>query len=186
VLSTQELGTPIDIHGGGEDLIFPHHESEIAQATGAGISSYVRLWVHVAMVGYQGEKMSKSLGNLVFVSRLLERVAPATVRLLLAGHHHRAAWEYTEAELDAADARRRSYAEAAAAGTSLAGAEAQRWRAEFLERIDDDLDAPGALGVVDRLARRLPEAGGTVAAPVRGAALLAELLETVGAASALS
>jgi L-cysteine:1D-myo-inositol 2-amino-2-deoxy-alpha-D-glucopyranoside ligase len=186
VLSTQELGTPIDVHGGGEDLIFPHHESEIAQATGAGISSYVRLWVHVAMVGYQGEKMSKSLGNLVFVSRLLERVAPATVRLLLAGHHHRAAWEYTEAELDAADARRRSYAEAAAAGTSLAGAEAQRWRAEFLERIDDDLDAPGALGVVDRLARRLPEAGGTVAAPVRGAALLAELLETVGAASALS
>ena len=100
VLSTAELGTPLDVHGGGDDLIFPHHEFEIAQAAGVGISPYARLWVHVAMVGYQGEKMSKSLGNLVFVRQLLERVPAATVRLLLAGHHHRAAWEYTEADLD--------------------------------------------------------------------------------------
>jgi L-cysteine:1D-myo-inositol 2-amino-2-deoxy-alpha-D-glucopyranoside ligase len=185
VLSTQELGTPIDVHGGGEDLIFPHHESEIAQAAGVGISAYVKLWVHVAMVGYQGEKMSKSIGNLVFVRQLLERVPAATVRLLLAAHHHRASWEYTDEELSAAEARRRRYTFAAGVGTALDGDEAEHWRAEFLERIDDDLDAPGALGVVDRLARRLsggPVPGGRVA----GAKLLNGLLDLVGAASLVS
>jgi len=186
VLSTQELGTPIDVHGGGTDLVFPHHESEIAQAAGAGISPYVRLWVHVAMVGYQGEKMSKSMGNLVFVNRLLERVPGATVRLLLAGHHHRAAWEYTERELDVADARRRGYAAAAGAATVLDPAEAERWRADFLARIDDDLDVPGALEVADRLAERLRGGGAGPGAPVQGAGLLAQLLDTVGAASAAS
>jgi L-cysteine:1D-myo-inositol 2-amino-2-deoxy-alpha-D-glucopyranoside ligase len=185
VLSTQELGTPIDVHGGGDDLIFPHHDSEIAQAAGVGISPYVTLWVHVAMVGYRGEKMSKSLGNLVFVRQLLERVPGATVRLLLAGHHHRAAWEYTDRELEAAEARRRRYVRAARAGSSLDGAEADRWRAEFLERIDDDLDAPGALEVVDRLAERL--GGGTApGGGVEGAQLLARLLDFVGAASLAS
>ena len=183
VLSTVELGTPIDVHGGGDDLIFPHHESEIAQAAGAGISPYARLWVHVAMVGYQGEKMSKSLGNLVFVRQLLERVPAATVRLLLADHHHRAAWEYTEADLDGAEVRRRCYATAARAGAALEGAEAGDWRARFLARIDDDLDAPGALQVADRLADRLVAAG--AAGPEDGAALLAQLLDLVGAASAV-
>jgi len=183
VLSTVELGTPLDVHGGGDDLIFPHHESEIAQAAGVGISPYARLWVHVAMVGYQGEKMSKSLGNLVFVRQLLERVPAATVRLLLAGHHHRAAWEYTEADLDGAEGRRRCYATAARAGAALEGAEAGDWRARFLARIDDDLDAPGALQVADRLADRLVASG--TAGPEDGAALLAQLLDLVGAASAV-
>ena len=183
VLSTVELGTPLDVHGGGDDLIFPHHESEIAQAAGVGISPYARLWVHVAMVGYQGEKMSKSLGNLVFVRQLLERVPAATVRLLLAGHHHRAAWEYTEADLDGAEGRRRRYATAARAGAALEGAEAGDWRARFLARIDDDLDAPGALQVADRLADRLVASG--TAGPEDGAALLAQLLDLVGAASAV-
>jgi L-cysteine:1D-myo-inositol 2-amino-2-deoxy-alpha-D-glucopyranoside ligase len=182
VLSTAELGTPIDVHGGGDDLIFPHHESEIAQAAGAGVSPYARLWVHVAMVGYQGEKMSKSLGNLVFVRQLLERVPPATIRLLLAGHHHRAAWEYTDADLDAAESRRRRYATAAGAGASLEHAEAGGWRGQFLERIDDDLDAPGALEVADRLAQRLVTAGR--GGSVDGAELLAELLDVLGASSA--
>jgi L-cysteine:1D-myo-inositol 2-amino-2-deoxy-alpha-D-glucopyranoside ligase len=183
VLSTVELGTPLDVHGGGDDLIFPHHESEIAQAAGVGISPYARLWVHVAMVGYQGEKMSKSLGNLVFVRQLLERVPAGTVRLLLAGHHHRAAWEYTEADLDGAEGRRRRYATAARAGAALEGAEAGDWRARFLARIDDDLDAPGALQVADRLADRLVASG--TAGPEDGAALLAQLLDLVGAASAV-
>jgi L-cysteine:1D-myo-inositol 2-amino-2-deoxy-alpha-D-glucopyranoside ligase len=183
VLSTAELGTPIDVHGGGDDLIYPHHESEIAQAAGAGVSPYARLWVHVAMVGYQGEKMSKSLGNLVFVRQLLERVPAATVRLLLAGHHHRASWEYNDAELAAAEGRRGRYAVAALAGAALERAEADGWRARFLERIDDDLDAPGALEVADRLADRLVAAG--TAGPEDGTALLAQLLDLVGAASAV-
>ena len=183
VLSTAELGTPIDVHGGGDDLIFPHHESEIAQAAGVGISPYARLWVHVAMVGYQGEKMSKTLGNLVFVRQLLERVPAGTVRLLLAGHHHRTAWEYTDAELDAAEARRRRYAAAARARPALESAEADSWRTRFLERIDDDLDVPGALRVADQLADRLVAAGAGGAQD--GVALLVQLLDLVGAASAV-
>ncbi len=182
VLSTQELDTPIDVHGGGTDLVFPHHESEIAQAVGAGISPYVRLWVHVAMVGYQGEKMSKSIGNLVFVRQLLERVPAATVRLLLAAHQHHAAWEYTDQALEAAEARRLRYAGAARAGATLDRREAAGWRASFLERIDDDLDAPGALAVADRLCLRLTGAGSS-GGEVVGSVLLGELLDLLGASS---
>ena len=187
VLSSFELGTPLDVHGGGEDLIFPHHESEIAQAVGAGVSPYVRLWVHVAMVAFQGVKMSKSLGNLVFVSELLQRVPAATVRLLLGAHHHRTGWEFSEAELTAAEARRRRYAEAALTGGAIDGEEAGRWRQQFLGRIDDDLDVPAALAVADRLAGRLIRAGAAPAAGLtEGAELLAQLLDLVGAASAVA
>ena len=184
VLASGHLGTPVDIHGGGDDLVFPHHESEIAQAAGAGVSPYVSLWVHVAMVGYHGEKMSKSLGNLVFVSELLERVPPATIRLMLAAHHHREAWEYTEPLLEAAEERRRRYAQAAQAGTTLDAREAERWRGEFLARVDEDLDTPGALRVADALAERLAGAPRAAAAAVEGGTLLRELLDLLGTASA--
>ena len=85
VMSTGALGHPVDIHGGGDDLIFPHHESEIAQAEAAGVAPYVRHWTHVAMVNHEGVKMSKSLGNLVFVRDLITprpgcRRAPAARR----------------------------------------------------------------------------------------------------------
>jgi L-cysteine:1D-myo-inositol 2-amino-2-deoxy-alpha-D-glucopyranoside ligase len=182
VLCCSELGAPVDIHGGGDDLIFPHHESEIAQAAGVGISPSVRLWAHVAMVGYRGEKMSKSLGNLVFVRELLARVPAASVRLLLGAHHHRQAWEYTEADLAAAEERRRRYAAAAGAGAGIDAAEAERWRHDFESRLDDDLDTPGALGVADALAERLLGAPGAVVtgADVTGAEVLDDLLGQLG------
>ena len=188
VLAALELGTPIDVHGGGDDLIFPHHELEIAQAAGAGISPYARVWAHVAMVGYRGEKMSKSIGNLVFVSQLLRSVHPATVRLLLAAHHHRVAWEYTERELAVADGRRERYAEAARRDAALGAAEAAGWRHDFHDRIDDDLDTPAALKVVDDLAGRLAGVTGTVEdeGTEAGAALLGELLDLLGSASAVA
>ena len=184
VLASGHLGTPVDIHGGGDDLVFPHHESEIAQAVGAGVSPYVSLWVHVAMVGYHGEKMSKSLGNLVFVSELLERVPPAAIRLMLAAHHHREAWEYTDPLLEAAEARRRRYAQAAQAGATLDTREAERWRGEFLARVDEDLDTPGALRVADALAEHLVGAPRAAGGAVEGGTLLRELLDLLGTASA--
>ncbi|MGD0834854.1 MAG: cysteine--tRNA ligase [Candidatus Dormibacteria bacterium] len=188
VLAAQELGTPIDVHGGGDDLIFPHHESEIAQAAGAGISPYARVWAHVAMVGYRGEKMSKSIGNLVFVSQLLRSTHPATVRLLLAAHHHRTAWEYTERDLQVADGRRERYAEAVRRGAAVGAAEAAGWRRDFHDRIDDDLDTPGALGVADALAARLAGTAGTAGdeGGEAGSALLGELLDLLGSASAVA
>lgn len=185
VLATAELGTPIDIHGGGDDLIFPHHDSEIAQATGAGVDPYVQLWVHVAMVGYHGEKMSKSLGNLVFVRELLERVSPAAIRILLAGHHHRQSWEHTEAGLELAVDRERRYVAASQSDAGLDPVEAERWRRDFLGRIDDDLDTPGALQVIDALADRFLNATGEGSGSIPAGALLGELLGLVGAGSAI-
>jgi L-cysteine:1D-myo-inositol 2-amino-2-deoxy-alpha-D-glucopyranoside ligase len=183
VLAVEHLGTPIDVHGGGDDLVFPHHEAEAAQARGAGVDPYVSHWVHGAMVGYRGRKMSKSLGNLVFVRDLLRRASPAAIRLLLAGHHHREAWEHTDAGLEAAVERERRYAAAAAAQAALGAAEAESWRHDFMARIDDDLDTPGALGVADRLAERLLSAPGVDGEATEGGALLAELLDLVGAGS---
>lgn len=91
------LGKYIDIHGGGSDLIYPHHESEIAQSEQfTGVKPFVNFWMHTGAVGYQGEKMSKSLGNLVMVSDLLKTYDPNVMRYLLLSHHYRKPWEYKE------------------------------------------------------------------------------------------
>ncbi len=94
------LGDQIDIHGGGRDLIYPHHESEIAQSESfTSKTPYVKYWMHTAMVMYQGEKMSKSLGNLVMVSKLLEKYDSNTIRLVLLKHHYRLPWEYFDEDV---------------------------------------------------------------------------------------
>ena len=99
------LGETVDIHAGGADLIFPHHESEIAQAEPLSGRPFVRYWMHIAMVEHEGQKMSKSLGNLVMVRDLLKQWSPDALRLYLADHHYRSSWSYGEADLRAAQAR---------------------------------------------------------------------------------
>ena len=95
----QYLGKQIDIHGGGKDLIFPHHESEIAQSESfTRQKPFVKYWMHTSMVLYEGEKMSKSLGNLVLVSDLLKKHPGDAIRCLLLSHHYRAPWEYDNKE----------------------------------------------------------------------------------------
>lgn len=99
-MSNQYLGDQIDIHGGGRDLAYPHHESEIAQSESfTGKKPFAKYWMHTAMVMYQGEKMSKSLGNLIMVKDLLQKYSWQAVRLLLLSHHYRTPWEYAEDEL---------------------------------------------------------------------------------------
>ena len=94
------LGEQIDIHGGGKDLIFPHHESEIAQSESfSGKSPFVKYWMHTAMVSYQGEKMAKSLGNLVMAKDLLEKYSSNAVRWTILTHHYRKPWEFEEPEV---------------------------------------------------------------------------------------
>ncbi|HLC87955.1 MAG TPA: cysteine--tRNA ligase [Patescibacteria group bacterium] len=94
------LGEQIDIHGGGMDLIYPHHESELAQSEAySGKKPFVKNWMHIAMVSYQGEKMSKSLGNLVLVYDLLKKYSPNAIRLMLLLNHYRKPWEYTEEQM---------------------------------------------------------------------------------------
>lgn len=100
-IASTVLGTPVDIHGGGSDLIFPHHESEIAQAeTLTGIQPFVRHWMHTGMVRMDGEKMSKSLGNMVFIRELLTSYSADAIRLYLLSHHYRDSFEWKRDELD--------------------------------------------------------------------------------------
>ncbi|MDQ3895691.1 MAG: cysteine--tRNA ligase, partial [Actinomycetota bacterium] len=95
-LALRELGTTIDLHGGGTDLIFPHHECEAAQSEAATGEPFVRHWLHAPMVMLDGVKMSKSLGNLVFVSDLVKDWDPMAVRLAMLDHHYREAWDWDD------------------------------------------------------------------------------------------
>ncbi|MGI9033415.1 MAG: cysteine--tRNA ligase [Acidimicrobiales bacterium] len=146
-LALRELGTTIDLHGGGTDLIFPHHECEAAQSEAATGEAFVRHWMHAPMVRYHGQKMSKSLGNLVFVSELVKDWEPMAVRLALLDHQWRQPWEWHDGLLPAAvDRLARWRAASAGAGPSRATL------AEVGDALDDDLDLPAALRAVDRAA----------------------------------
>jgi L-cysteine:1D-myo-inositol 2-amino-2-deoxy-alpha-D-glucopyranoside ligase len=151
-LAMRDLGPTVDLHGGGSDLIFPHHECEAAQSESVTGATFCRHWLHVGMVGLGGEKMSKSLGNLVFVGDLLKDWEPSAVRLALLANHYRRDWEWTAEGLEAAAARLERWR--AEAGTDAAGdAGAHEDAGAVLDavgaRLDDDLDAPGALVVLD-------------------------------------
>ncbi len=95
-LAMRELDSTIDLHGGGSDLIFPHHECEAAQSEAATGQLFVRHWMHQAMVRMDGEKMSKSLGNLVFISDLLKTWDARAIRLAIVEHHYRDSWEWDD------------------------------------------------------------------------------------------
>ena len=99
-MAMHEHGPTLDLHGGGTDLIFPHHECEIAQSESLTGEPFARHWLHSAMVNYEGEKMSKSLGNLVFVSDLLKVADPRAIRLALMRHHYRHGFEWYDTDLE--------------------------------------------------------------------------------------
>lgn len=144
-LALRELGTTIDLHGGGADLIFPHHECERAQSEAATGEPFVRHWMHVAMVRKDGEKMSKSLGNLVFVDRLRETWDPRAIRLAVLSHAYRVEWDWNDALMPAAAARLDAWRAAPGGG-------ADDVLASVRDRLDDDLDTPGALAEIDAAA----------------------------------
>jgi L-cysteine:1D-myo-inositol 2-amino-2-deoxy-alpha-D-glucopyranoside ligase len=145
-LALRELGTTIDLHGGGSDLIFPHHECERAQSEAATGEPFVRHWMHVAMVFKDGQKMSKSLGNLVFVDALRREWDPRAIRLAVLVHHYRGEWEWNDGLMPAATDRLRAWsATSGPAGPVLD---------EVRDRLDDDLDTPGAIAAIDRAAVR--------------------------------
>jgi L-cysteine:1D-myo-inositol 2-amino-2-deoxy-alpha-D-glucopyranoside ligase len=144
-MSLRHLGHPIDIHGGGSDLIYPHHESEIAQSEAASARRFVRYWMHVAMVNLDGEKMSKSKGNMVFVRDALRRFHPDGLRLYLLSRHYRRVLEYDESELKEWDRFARSVREVAR------GSGAWPVPRRGLVALDDDLDTPATLALLKRL-----------------------------------
>jgi L-cysteine:1D-myo-inositol 2-amino-2-deoxy-alpha-D-glucopyranoside ligase len=142
-LCMRELDTTIDLHGGGADLIFPHHECEAAQSEAATGEPLVRHWMHQAMVRLDGEKMSKSLGNLVFVSELAEKWDPRAIRLAVIEHHYRVPWEWDDTCMPRAQERLDRWIAAGHGSGALDSARAA---------LDDDLDTTGAIDVIDAMA----------------------------------
>lgn len=145
-LALRELGTTIDLHGGGSDLIFPHHECERAQSEAATGELFVKHWMHVAMVFMDGSKMSKSLGNLEFVDRLRKQNDPRAIRLALIANHYRHEWEWDSSAMSGAHARLALWSEAIS-GDGNAGLDVVR------AALDDDLNTPAALVELDRVAK---------------------------------
>ena len=153
------LGDGFDVQGGGRDLIFPHHEMSASEGQVlTGHWPYARHYVHGGLVGLDGEKMSKSKGNLVFVSALRrDGRDPMAVRLALLGHHYRDDWSWTADDLTAAESRLARWRDA---GSRPAGPAADEVLAGVRRHLADDLDAPGALAVVDRWAQEAVTRGG--------------------------
>ncbi|MFD5486076.1 cysteine--1-D-myo-inosityl 2-amino-2-deoxy-alpha-D-glucopyranoside ligase [Streptomyces virginiae] len=148
-IALDHLGMGFDIQGGGSDLAFPHHEMGASHAQAlTGEFPMAKAYVHAGMVALHGEKMSKSKGNLVFVSALRRAgVDPAAIRLALLSHHYRADWEWTDAVLDEAVARLERWRAAVSRPDGIA---ADAVLEEVREALANDLDAPAALAAVDR------------------------------------
>lgn len=142
-MSMKFLGEQIDIHGGGTDLIFPHHESEIAQAEGfSGKHPFVREWMHVAMVVYEKTKMSKSLGNLVFVQDLAKKYSANAIRFLLLSHHYRTEWEFRNDEMVKISLRVEEFEK------KIKNVTEGNIPAEFNSALENDFDVPKAMDVM--------------------------------------
>ncbi len=130
------LGNKIDIHGGGYDLIYPHHESEIAQSVSyTKKSPFVKTWMHVAMLFYKNEKMSKSLGNLIMVKDLFKKYSSNAIRWTLLSHHYRQQWEFKEEELVEAEKNLKNI---------IKNLKVEKIPKEFISCMDNDLDTPKA------------------------------------------
>jgi L-cysteine:1D-myo-inositol 2-amino-2-deoxy-alpha-D-glucopyranoside ligase len=155
-MSMQELGPTLDLHGGGTDLIFPHHECEVAQSEALTGKPFVRHWLHSAMVAYEGEKMSKSLGNLVFISDLLKVADPRAIRLALMHHHYRSGFEWHDTDIQDGNALLHRLVAAAQRTT---GPDPTPYAQRVRAAIDQDLDAPRALEALGELADAILSGG---------------------------
>jgi L-cysteine:1D-myo-inositol 2-amino-2-deoxy-alpha-D-glucopyranoside ligase len=143
-LALRELGTTIDLHGGGTDLIFPHHECEKAQSEAATGEPFVKHWMHVAMVFMNGSKMSKSLGNLVFVDKLRTEYDPRAIRLAIIEHHYRKEWEWDDDLMPRNAARLQVWLNAPHGDSAVID--------DVRAALDDDLNTPAAIAAIDAAA----------------------------------
>jgi cysteinyl-tRNA synthetase len=157
-MSIRHLGTTLDIHGGGQDLVFPHHENEMAQSECyTGIEPFVRFWMHNGFLQLGTDKMSKSLGNLVTVKQALERNSADAVRLFIISSYYRMPLRYSTEALDASEtgAERMRNALKAEGKTGAEAVDAQPFKARFIEAMDDDFNAPQAVAAMFDLVREI-------------------------------
>jgi cysteinyl-tRNA synthetase len=173
-MSTGCLGNHFDIHGGGADLMFPHHENEIAQSEGATGEPFVNVWMHNGFVRINDEKMSKSLGNFFTVRDILERYQPEEVRCFILGSHYRSPLNYDDSQLDGARAAlTRLYTALRGLASDVEPAGSEAYRERFDAAMNDDFNTPEALAVLFDLAREINRLRGDDAGAA--AALGAEL-----------
>ena len=152
-MATHYLGPRFDIHGGGLDLVFPHHENELAQSRAAG-DGFAEYWMHNAWVTMSGAKMSKSLGNTLTIPAVLERVRPVELRYYLVAPHYRSTLEYSEHALaEAAAAYRRIETFVHRVHDRVGAVEVGRISDAFAAAMDDDVATPAALAEVHETVR---------------------------------
>lgn len=159
------LGDQIDIHGGGRDLIYPHHESEIAESESfTGEKPFVRYWMHVSMVLFEGEKMSKSLGNLVMIPDLSKKYSANIIRFLLLSHQYNKPWEFDYSEIDNVKKKYTSIQKAldkklsddfSSKGGSASGRKSVDYIKEFEKFMEDDLDIPQAFNLILEISKSI-------------------------------
>jgi len=195
-MSTSILGETLDIHGGARDLIFPHHENEIAQSEAASGKQFVRFWMHTGFLTVNGEKMAKSLGNFITIEEGLKKYSPQQLRMFFALSHYRSPIDFSDSAIRAAGnslgtlhsalAAAESYSPPSPAnGSGLAAAAADAER-KFISAMDSDFDTPNAFAALFSLAKRISsscsEGSASVGEVKEAAAVLAKLLAVLGLA----
>ncbi|MBI2979356.1 MAG: cysteine--tRNA ligase [Chloroflexi bacterium] len=183
-MSLKYLGDTIDIHGGGQDLIFPHHENEIAQSESfTGVKPFVKYWLHNGLVQIGQEKMSKSLGNLVTIKEALTRYSSDAIRIFILSSHYRGPLTYSEEAIEAAERgadRLRQVVQSEGKGNEKETVDTGAYRQRFIETMDDDFNTPNALAAIFDLTReinRISDAGHSI---TQSQQLLSELAGVLG------
>jgi cysteinyl-tRNA synthetase len=159
-MSMRYLGETLDIHGGGQDLIFPHHENETAQSEACTGVPFVRFWVHNGLLNLGEEKMSKSLGNLVTIEEALRQYSPDALRLYFLGSHYRSPLAYSDEAIKSAERAAERLRNALKPWVSQAthSLDPDPYRQQFTAAMDDDLNTPRAIAALFDLAREINRA----------------------------
>ena len=184
-MSLRYLGETLDIHGGGQDLIFPHHENEIAQTEAyTGVKPFVNFWLHHGLLRLGEEKMSKSLGNLVTIKEVLAEYSADALRLFVLGSHYRSPLTYSDEALAAAHrgaTRLRTASQVeSTSDQALSSLDLAPFRARFTEAMDDDLNTAQAVAALFELATEINRGADEERNVDDGVALLKELTGVLG------
>ncbi len=182
-MSLKYLGEQIDVHGGGQDLIFPHHENEVAQSEGfTGKKPFVRYWLHNGLLRLDEEKMSKSLGNLVTIKDALKRYSADAIRIFVLGSHYRSPLTYSEEALAAAEKGAERLLRAVSRDDLASGGEkldAAHYQARFTDAMGDDFNTPEAMAALFDLARAINQSADSGGYVADAQAMLRHLAEDV-------
>jgi len=184
-MSLKYLGKSIDIHGGGQDLVFPHHENEIAQTESfTGVKPFVKYWMHNGLVQFGGEKMSKSLGNLITIKQALEKYSADALRIFVLSSHYRSPLTYSEDIIGAAERGaerlRQALQDDNKKDTSGDSFDTETYRQRFIEAMDDDFNTAQAVAVLFDLVREINRADESGLDAGQGRRTLKELGDILG------